>query len=113
LRYVFISINIILNNRVNFMKRKIFLSIGITAILIIAAINVNLGSRDGQLSDLTLANIEALGQSENDGGNSSDTTCDTCCDPDCTDCYEEQYQIRCLSKSSCYNARFTVNTCSK
>ena len=46
------------------MKRKFVIFIGGAAIVIGAAVNLNLGSNNGYLSDLTLANVEALAKYE-------------------------------------------------
>ena len=65
------------------MKKKIFGGIAVLAIAAVAAWNVgvNLNSQKSGLSDVLLANIEALGQSENGcytrpGDNNGDCTTD-------------------------------------
>jgi hypothetical protein len=49
------------------MKRKVFLIIGVAAFAGAIAFNASIGLRDKSLSDLSLANIEALARGENDG----------------------------------------------
>ncbi len=44
-------------------------------------------------------------------GSGSDISCSSCCDPYCTDCMVEATIVRCMSKATCYNDRFTVKTC--
>ncbi|GHV27015.1 hypothetical protein FACS1894176_08470 [Bacteroidia bacterium] len=51
------------------MKNKIFGGIAVLAIAAVAAFNVNVNSQKNDLSDLSLANVEALA-SEGSGGNS-------------------------------------------
>ena len=51
------------------MKRKIFLGIFVTAIVAVAVLNINFGLRGESLSDLTLANMEALARGESSGNN--------------------------------------------
>jgi len=46
------------------MKKKIFGGIVILAIAAMAAFNVNMNTQNENLSDLSLANVEALAQSE-------------------------------------------------
>jgi hypothetical protein len=72
------------------MKRTVFSFIGLAAIAGVAIFNVSLGSSNGSLSDLALANIEALAQNEGGGskgtlyGNSSGTR--YCCCAGNNDC---------------------------
>jgi hypothetical protein len=42
------------------MKKKILGGIAVLAIVVVAVINVNLGAKSNDLSDLSLANVEAL-----------------------------------------------------
>ena len=42
------------------MKKKIFISIAAVAVAAIATVNVNFASQNNDLSDLALANVEAL-----------------------------------------------------
>lgn len=46
------------------MKRKFVIFIGGVAVVVAATVNLSLGSNNGSLSDLALANIEALARSE-------------------------------------------------
>jgi len=55
------------------MKKKIFGGIAVLAIAAMAAFNVNMNTQNDNLSDLSLANVEALAQSE--GGSSSSNCC--------------------------------------
>ncbi|GAB6013259.1 NVEALA domain-containing protein [Viscerimonas tarda] len=48
------------------MKKKIFGSLAILAIAAVTVLNVNLGSQKELLSDISLANVEALAQDESD-----------------------------------------------
>ena len=48
-------------------KKAIF-ALGVAAIAVGAAVNVSINSNGGYLSDLQLANIEALARSEDGGG---------------------------------------------
>lgn len=91
------------------MKKVVLRSLVVVALVGVVTFNASINSHRESLSDLTLANIEALAQNEGNGGNT--TKCETCCDLNCTDCLVGQNEIRCLSKPSCYVARFTVNTC--
>ncbi|GHT65362.1 hypothetical protein AGMMS50239_24960 [Bacteroidia bacterium] len=51
------------------MKKKIFGGIAVLAIAAVAAWNVNLNSQKSDLSDVFLANVEALAQGESNGSN--------------------------------------------
>jgi hypothetical protein len=51
------------------MKRKIIGGIAMLAIAAIAMFNVNLNSKSNKLSDLALANVEALADGESNSGN--------------------------------------------
>ncbi|GHT65347.1 hypothetical protein AGMMS50239_24900 [Bacteroidia bacterium] len=53
------------------MKTKIFGGIAVLALVAVAAINMNLGTKDNHLSDISLENRDALANEE--GENSSDT----------------------------------------
>jgi len=86
--------------------KKIFFCFFSAAIITFAAINFDINLRDESLSSLALANIEALARNEHPGGD-----CASCCDAKCHDCFDNGDHFRCLSKSACYNARFTVKTC--
>jgi hypothetical protein len=46
------------------MKKIILSGIALLAVAVVAAINVNLGSRSNELSDISLANVEALADPE-------------------------------------------------
>jgi len=46
------------------MKKKIFGGIAVLAIIVVVAWNVNLGSKTNIISNVTLANVEALATSE-------------------------------------------------
>ena len=48
------------------MKEKIFCSFVVLAIAVLAAININLSSNKDRLSDVSLANVEALARAETD-----------------------------------------------
>ena len=50
------------------MKKKFLYGIAVLIIAVVVAINVNLNSKGDGLSDVSLANVEALAQSES-GGN--------------------------------------------
>ena len=56
------------------MKKKILVGFAALAIAAVAALNVNFGTNGYKLSDISLANVEALAQDEN-GGNSPEWTC--------------------------------------
>jgi len=56
------------------MKRKFVVFIGGVAIVVAAAVNLSLNSNNGSLSDLALANIEALAKNE-----TGSITCDQYC----------------------------------
>ena len=70
------------------MKKKLFYGIAVIAIAVVAAWNVNVTSKGSGLSDISLANVEALAQ---EGGNNcfnnNDWSC--CCNKDATNlgCY--------------------------
>jgi len=49
------------------MKKRLFLGVAVLAIATVAALNVNLSVKSSNLSDVSLANIEALAQQENAG----------------------------------------------
>jgi hypothetical protein len=51
------------------MKKKIFGGIAVLAITAVAVVNVNLGAKSNDLSDVSLANIEALASGESGTGN--------------------------------------------
>jgi len=53
------------------MKKKILGGIAVLAIAAVAAWNVNYGSKMKGMSDLSLANVEALAQEESDTPNTS------------------------------------------
>jgi hypothetical protein len=68
------------------MKKKIFGSITILAIAVVTMFNMSLGSKISELSPVSLANVEALAQSESNkcpGYECSYTdnfgTCTACC----------------------------------
>jgi len=48
------------------MKRKFVIFVGGIAIVVASAVNLNIGSNKGTLSDLALANIEAMARGETD-----------------------------------------------
>ena len=52
------------------MKKKIFGGIAVLAIAVVAAWNVNVNSRTNGMSDVQLANVEALAGESGSGGNS-------------------------------------------
>ena len=62
------------------MKHKIFGGIAVLAIAAVAALNVNLGTRSNGLSDISLANIDALAQYES-GSGKEDSGCYGCLSP--------------------------------
>lgn len=49
------------------MKKKVFTIIGLTAIGAVAAFNANMGLHSSSLSDIALANVEALARNEGGG----------------------------------------------
>ncbi|GHT71950.1 hypothetical protein AGMMS50239_41270 [Bacteroidia bacterium] len=55
------------------MKKKIFGGIAVLAIAAVAAWNVNLSSQSSDMSDVSLANVEALAAEIPDGTNCSST----------------------------------------
>ena len=57
------------------MKKKIFSSIAVFAIVAIAVFNVNFGAKNSKLSYVSLANVEAL--AETDNGNTTSHTAAT------------------------------------
>jgi hypothetical protein len=62
------------------MKKKAFLIIGLVLIATVAVLNANLGLRsDGSLSDIALANIEALAKNEGSDSDCSDGVARLCC----------------------------------
>lgn len=75
--------------------KKIVICIGVAVLIAVAAVNVNLNTSKGTLSELALANIEALAQSEtnNKPGRYRTISCD-CQRFDCMKnhcCYNEYY----------------------
>ena len=62
--------------------KKLFLVIGVTAFIAVVAVNVSIGLRNNALSDLVLANIEALAQTETSDEYKENTGgCDPSWDP--------------------------------
>ena len=59
------------------MKKKILGGIAVVAIAITMALNVNFSAKNNNLSDLTLANVEALAQIEIIGDCFMSETCST------------------------------------
>jgi hypothetical protein len=57
-----------LKKKSNTMKKKILIGIAAAAVAAIAAVNVNVSSKKNLLSDISLANIEALGVGESNSG---------------------------------------------
>jgi len=60
------------------MKKKVLIIIGLAAIGVAAAFNANIGSRAASLSNLALANIEALASSEDSDDCSGSKPAETC-----------------------------------
>ena len=58
------------NNKLNFkaMKKKIFGGIAVAAIALTMALNVNISANNNSLSDISLANVEALAAADGDEG---------------------------------------------
>ena len=50
------------------MNRKFLYGLAVLAIAVVAAFNMNLSSKGDGLSDISLANVEALARNEDDAG---------------------------------------------
>jgi hypothetical protein len=84
------------------MKKKIIGGLLVLAIAAVAAFNMNLNlAQESNMSPLALANVEALAQNENSGGNGSHWNCTTYT----SDSYTEYFY--CDGK---YTKRVTVDT---
>jgi hypothetical protein len=59
------------------MRKYIFGCVALLAIAVVATWNVNLGSKNDQLSRISLANVEALAADDNDNNNKKDEKCGT------------------------------------
>ena len=84
------------------MRKKIFGSIAILAIAAVAAWNVNLISKNSPLSDIMLANVEALAQE------TLPEVVITCSYPSCNgkQCHESTYNWICLCRFNGYTYGF-------
>jgi hypothetical protein len=61
------------------MKKKVFSILGAAIVAGVVAFNVSVGSHGDSLSDLALANVEALAQNESGGADCSDGHARLCC----------------------------------
>ncbi|GAB6011596.1 NVEALA domain-containing protein [Viscerimonas tarda] len=89
------------------MKKKIFGSLAILAIAAVTVLNVNLSSQKELLSDISLANVEALAQDESDSPK---------VDQDCESCLTDQghngVRFSCkLGTLGCYDSNCVMGGC--
>ena len=74
------------------MKKKIFAGIAVLTIALTMALNLNFSAKNNRLSDISLANIEALARGEGENGDCC-STCQSCNGNTMGACHSQWQQI--------------------